>query len=170
MYGPLHSNGIFPRCSSKLQRGWTIETTKRKECHVGTEERVANFTSNRSAAAHCPHFRCTYILAGILLRELISRDLRTAQRRGRSNFPTSHTPPLPQYQAQGSQSGGARRQRPGELPGPPGQPSPGEGIFEVPGAVRVVRVVVDVEEARVARMDEWIVWKAEEGVARGAPD
>ena len=47
-----------------------------------------------------------------------------------------------------------------------------EAFLEVSGALGVVRVMAsgaDEDGARVAAMDEWIVWEVEERVAPGAP-
>jgi len=62
------------------------------------------------------------------------------------------------------------RKGPGEDPGPSGKPPLGEEVLEVPGVGRVVADRTDEDDARAARMDDLIMWEAEEEVTRRAID
>jgi hypothetical protein len=73
--------------------------------------------------------------------------------------------PLPQRHTGGSQSRGVGRKEPGRNKGPTIEPKVGEQAATVPRTVRGGKTVeggVEEDEAHAARMDDWIIWEAEE--------
>ena len=73
--------------------------------------------------------------------------------------------PLPEPQTSGGQDGGMGREEPGRRPGAVSQSQVGEAVRPFPRVGQIVADRTDEDDARAARMDEWLVWEAEERIA-----